>query len=196
MNRAVFLDRDGVLIEDVHLLTRPDQIRILPGVPEALQTLVGAGFRLVVITNQTVVARGLATEADVDDVHAELNLRLARAGAPTVERFYVCPHHPKATLPAYRVACDCRKPAPGMILRAARDLDLAVPACFTVGDRITDIQAGARAGTWTVLVQTGRHRDPAIESAEPLDPDVQPDQIRPDLPTAAAWILSAPEVRA
>lgn len=192
MNRAVFLDRDGVLIEDVHLLTRIDQLRILPGVPEALQRLASAAFHLVVITNQTVVARGLATEEDVQNVHAELNRQLERAGAPTIERFYVCPHHPSATLPAYRISCACRKPAPGMILQAAQDLHLDLSSSFTIGDRITDIHAGARAGTRTVLVQTGRHRDPLIESSESLDPLVQPNRICPNLPAAAAWILSPP----
>ncbi|MBL9128766.1 MAG: HAD-IIIA family hydrolase, partial [Verrucomicrobiales bacterium] len=88
MNRAVFLDRDGVLVEDVHLLTSVDRMRVLPGVPEALRTLHGAGFRLVVVTNQTVVARGLCTEADVDRVHAELNRRLRDADAPVIEGFY------------------------------------------------------------------------------------------------------------
>lgn len=190
MNRAVFLDRDGVLIEDVHLLTRADQIRVLPGVPQALGTLANAGFRLVVITNQTVVARGLATEAEVDQVHQELNRRLQAAGGPPVERFYVCPHHPSGTLPAYRMTCTCRKPAPGMLLQAAQDLGLQLNASFTIGDRLTDIHAGARAGTRTVLVQTGRHRDPAIETTESMDPNLQPDRICPDLPAAAAWILS------
>jgi len=190
MNRAIFLDRDGVLIEDVHLLTRIDQLRILPGVPEALRTLAAAGFHLVVVTNQTVVARGLATEADVDNVHAELNGRLQNAGAPTIERFYVCPHHPAASVNAYRKVCPCRKPAPGMILQAVQDLQLEPGASFTIGDRLTDIHAGARAGTRTVLVQTGRHRDPAIETPESLDPNLHPDQTCPDLRAAAAWILS------
>jgi D-glycero-D-manno-heptose 1,7-bisphosphate phosphatase len=190
MNRAVFLDRDGVLIEDVHLLTRADQIRVLPGVPQALATLANAGFHLVVITNQTVVARGLATEAAVDQVHQELNRRLQTADGPPVERFYVCPHHPSGSLPAYRMTCTCRKPAPGMLLQAAQDLGLQLKASFTVGDRLTDIHAGARAGTRTVLVQTGRHRDPTIETTESMDPNLQPDQICPDLLAAAAWILS------
>jgi len=186
----VFLDRDGVLIEDVHLLTRADQIRVLPTVPEALRSLATAGFRLVVITNQTVVARGLATEADVQAVHLELNRQLAAANAPGIERFYVCPHHPKATLPAYRVPCICRKPAPGMILQAARELGLDPSLSFTVGDRMTDIHAGCYAGTRTVLVLTGRHRDPTIESAEALDPAIQPDHTSPDLLAAAHWIQS------
>ena len=190
MNPAVFLDRDGVLVEDVHLLTRADQLRVLPGVPEALRTLRAAGFSLAVVTNQTVVARGLATEADVDHVHAELNRLLLAAQAPEIERFYTCPHHPAASVPAYRIACTCRKPAPGLILRAARELQLNPHASFTIGDRLTDIQAGARAGTRTVLVQTGRHRDPAIETSEPLDPTLRPDRICTDLPAAAAWILS------
>ncbi len=192
MNRAVFLDRDGVLIEDVHLLTRVDQIRILPGVPHALRSLHLAGFHLVVVTNQTVIARGLASEHDVDLVHSEINRRLLAADAPPIQRFYTCPHHPNASIPAYRLACDCRKPAPGLILRAAHDLHLATAASFTVGDRVTDIHAGARAGTRTVLVQTGRHRDPAIESTTPLDPAILPDRTLPDLPAAADWILSLP----
>lgn len=190
MNRAVFLDRDGVLIEDVHLLTRIDQLRLLPGVPQALRHLATAGFHLVVVTNQTVVARALASEADVQHIHDELNRRLTHAGAPPIERFYVCPHHPQATLPAYRVNCPCRKPAPGLILQAIQELHLDPHTSVTIGDRITDIHAGARAGTRTVLVQTGRHRDPPIESTMPLDPAVRPDQTCPDLPAAVAWILA------
>ena len=188
--RAVFLDRDGVLIEDVHLLTRVDQIRILPGVPEALRRLAQSCFRLVVITNQTVVARGLASESEVQAVHLELNRQLAVAGGPAIERFYVCPHHPKADLPAYRLQCACRKPAPGMILQAALELGIDPARSFTIGDRSSDIHAGHRAGTRTVLVLTGRHRDPAIESAETLDPSVQPDHTSPTLQHAANWILS------
>jgi D-glycero-D-manno-heptose 1,7-bisphosphate phosphatase len=190
MNAAVFLDRDGVLIEDVDWLTRVDQLRILPGVPVALKRLREAGFQLVVITNQAVVARGLASEADVEKINDHLDSLIQAAGAPPLDAIYFCPHHPNATLPAYRVVCDCRKPAPGMLVRAAREHDLALPSSFVVGDRLTDILAGVRAGCRTVLVQTGKHTEPLIETGETVSTPVHPDHTGADLPAAADWILS------
>src|SRR5665213_3007851 len=112
---AVFLDRDGVLIEDVDLLDDISRIRILPGVPDALQRLGRAGFRLIVATNQPIIARGIVSEQEVDQINREIAARLERAGAPVIDRFYVCPHHPKATIAAYRVECQCRKPRPGLL---------------------------------------------------------------------------------
>ena len=188
---AVFIDRDGVLIEDVDLLTSLGEIRVLDGVPQALWRLKEAGFRLIVISNQTVVARGLATEADVCAMNAEVERQLTEAGAPHLSGFYFCPHHPRATLPAYRVACECRKPRPGLLVQAAREHDLDLTASFVVGDRITDIIAGARAGCRTVQVQTGKHREPPIETVDPLDGSLQPDHVCADLPEAATWILDA-----
>ena len=189
MNTAIFLDRDGVLIEDVHLLTNPGDIRILPGVPQALRSLKEAGFRLIVISNQTVVARGLITEEDVYAINAEMKHLLEEAGGPRLDGFYFCPHHPNATLPVYRVACECRKPRPGLLLlRAVREHDLNLGASFVVGDRITDIIAGARAGCQTVLVETGQHLVPPIETSEPLDDSVKPDYPCADLSQAVQWI--------
>lgn len=189
---AIFLDRDGVLIEDVDLLTNPGDIRILWDVPQALNRLREAGFQLIVVSNQTVVARGLATEQDVHSINARIDLLLEQAGAPHLDGFYFCPHHPKATLPAYRVVCECRKPRPGLLLRAARDYCLNLGASFLVGDRITDIIAGARAGCRTVLVHTGKHQAPPIETVEPLDESVRPDYICADLKAASEWILAHP----
>ena len=189
MKPAVFLDRDGVLIEDVHLLTRPDQIVVLPGVPEALKKLAAAGFKLIVVSNQPVVARGLVSEQDVRAVHEHMESLLRCDGSPPLDAIYFCPHHPNATLVSYRVDCDCRKPKPGMFLQAARELDIDLQASFTVGDRITDIIAGAKAGCRTVLVQTGKHTEKPIESSEPLDTTIQPDQVCADLAEAAEWIL-------
>jgi D-glycero-D-manno-heptose 1,7-bisphosphate phosphatase len=186
---AVFLDRDGVLIEDVHLLTDPGEIRILQGVAQALISLKGAGFQLLVVSNQAVVARGLVTEQDVCAINAEVEHRLVQAGGPRLDGFYFCPHHPNATLPAYRVACDCRKPRPGMLLRAAAEHNLDLGASFIVGDRITDVVAGAAAGCRAVLVQTGMHEAQTIETVEPLDTSVQPDFVCADLRQAADWIL-------
>ena len=184
MRGAVFLDRDGVVMEDVHLLTSPDDLRILKGVPQALSSL-----RAGIVTNQAVIARGQATEQEVRDVQARLAELLVRAGGPPLDGFYFCPHHPQATLTRYRVVCDCRKPRPGLLLRAAQERQLDLRASFMVGDRVTDIIAGARAGCRTVLVQTGRHAEPPIETGEPIEDSVKPDYVCPDLQAAAEWIL-------
>jgi D-glycero-D-manno-heptose 1,7-bisphosphate phosphatase len=185
---AVFLDRDGVLVEDVHLLTRAEELRILRGVPQALRRLQRAGFRLIVVSNQAVVARGLASEDDVRALHVILQRLLVQAGGPPLDGWYFCPHHPEANVPAYRIDCDCRKPKPGLLLRAAIDHNLNLTASFAVGDRITDIVAGARAGCRTILVQTGKHLDPPIDSTEPLA-SIRPDYTCADLRAAVAWIL-------
>jgi D-glycero-D-manno-heptose 1,7-bisphosphate phosphatase len=186
---AIFLDRDGVLIEDTHLLTRPEQVVVLPGVPRALRTLAQASFKLVVVSNQPVVALGLVSEQDVRVVHEHMASLLRSAGSPPFDGIYFCPHHPNATLVSYRVDCDCRKPKPGMLLQAAKELGIDLRASFTVGDRITDIIAGAKAGCRTVLVQTGKHLEKPIETSEPLDTTIQPDHVCASLMAAAEWIL-------
>jgi D-glycero-D-manno-heptose 1,7-bisphosphate phosphatase len=117
---------------------------------------------------------------------------LEAAGAPPLDAVYFCPHHPEATLPEYRVICDCRKPRPGLLLRAAGEHGLDLGASFMVGDRLTDIAAGAAAACRTVLVQTGRHAEPPIVAAEPPAAPCRPDHTCPDLPAAAAWILGEP----
>lgn len=186
---AVFLDRDGVLIADVGVLRSPTDIAVVEGVPEALSLLSNAGYALVVVTNQTVVARGLLTEEELDALHAVVRERLRREGAPELDAIYVCPHHPGATLPPYRVDCDCRKPRPGLLLQAARDLDLDLSSSTLVGDRGSDIAAGALAGCATVLVRSGAHEDPPIETTLELDDEIVPDYVCADLRAAARWIL-------
>jgi len=190
MQPAVFLDRDGVLIEDVNLLTKPDEIRILPGVPAALQKLKFKGFKLIVVSNQPIVARGLATEDEVKAIHKNLGELLGRQGAPTIDGWYFCPHHPNATLLAYRQDCQCRKPAPGMFLQAAQDHHLNFASSFSIGDRITDIIAGSKAGCRTILVQTGKHLAAPIQTARPVDMQTKPDYNCPDLMAAANLILN------
>lgn len=190
--RAVFLDRDGVLVEDRGLPLRADDLRILPGVPGALARLRAAGFALVVVSNQTVVARGLLDEAGVRGLQSDLERRLVEAGAPALDGFFYCPHHPSATVAAYRTVCDCRKPRPGLVLAAARALGLDPGRSFLVGDRPSDLAAGQRAGCRVVWVQTGRHGEPPIES-----PDHPPEPPRADftcagLAEAAAWIEAQP----
>jgi D-glycero-D-manno-heptose 1,7-bisphosphate phosphatase len=190
--RAVFLDRDGVLVEDHGLLFEPQHFRILPGVPEALQRLARAGFALVVVSNQAVVARGLISESNLKALHRNLEARLGALGAPALDGFYYCPHHPAATLARYRSDCQCRKPRPGLLLQAARELQLDLAGSFMVGDRPSDLQAGQAAGCRSLWLQTGRHGDPAIETPEPLAAACAPAYVGADLAGAVAWILEAP----
>ena len=187
--RCVFLDRDGVLVEDLGPVVEPGGFRILPGVPRALRQLQQAGFALVVVSNQAVVARGLLGEAGLEALHAALERLLRAQGGPPLDGFYSCPHHPAATLPEFRVDCACRKPRPGLLLRAAAELGLDLPSSFMVGDRPSDLQAGHRAGCTALWVQSGRHLDRPIESSEPVDPAVPVAFTCTTLAEAAAWIL-------
>ena len=186
---AVFFDRDGVLIEDRGLLVDPAEIRVLDGVSDALQRLHEASYRLIVVTNQAVVARGLITLFQLDAFHAEMRRLLQLSDAPPLDAVYYCPHHPEATLPEYRLACQCRKPRPGLLLQAADDHNLDLKASFMIGDRRTDIAAGAAAGCRTVLVETGQHDAPPIVTIDPLEDSCRPDYTCPDLAAAADWIL-------
>ena len=151
---AIFLDRDGVVIEDTHHLSSPKQVRLVRGSAEAIRSLNRAGWPVVVVTNQSGVGRGLFTDETVDAVHAHLTDLLAGYGA-RITAYYHCPHHPAADVAAYRVECECRKPKAGMLLRAAAEHDLDLGRSWMVGDRDTDLEAGAAAGTRTALVRTG-----------------------------------------
>lgn len=182
--RAVFLDRDGVLIADAHHLRNADQLRVLPGVPEALVRLRAAGWVLIVATNQSVVARGWVSEAELREVHRVLLGMLRERGA-SLDAVYYCPHHPEGAVPEYRLVCECRKPNPGMLLRAAAELGLDLSASVMVGDAASDIEAGRRAGCRTVLVRAGAAETGAGGAAAP-------DYVAADLNAAAAWILALP----
>ncbi len=189
MNRAaVFLDRDGVIVKDADLLTRVEQIEVLPGAAAAIRKLNERGWPAVVVTNQPVVARGLVTEAEVRALQGEIERRLRSEGA-RLDGFYFCPHHPRATLAAYRLACLCRKPRPGMLLEAARALELDLGASVMVGDRPTDLAAGRRAGCRvTVLIGDGA---PTIESPDPPSAvEATPDHRAADLAAAVSWLFA------
>lgn len=164
---AVFLDRDGTLIEEADYLASPNQVRLLPGAAAAVRRVREVGVPVVVVTNQSGVARGYFPEERIADVHARLAELLAAEGAG-VDAFYHCPHHPTEGVGAYRVACDCRKPRPGMLLAAARDLGLDLAASWMIGDKLDDLRAGAAAGCRTVLVRTGYG---ATAAAGPLPAD-------------------------
>jgi D-glycero-D-manno-heptose 1,7-bisphosphate phosphatase len=182
---AVFLDRDGTIIREADYLRRPEQVRLLPHVADALRRLQDAGFALVLVTNQSGIARGLLTEADLAGVHDLLRARLARRGVH-LDAIYYCPHHPEATNLRYRRACTCRKPAPGMLLQAAEHLDLDLTRSFAVGDSERDLVAGRAAGCRSVLVRTGYGRRTEAERAV----DLPADYIADSPSEAADWILS------
>ncbi len=157
---AVFLDRDGTIIRQVELMHEVSQLRLLPGAANALRIFNEKGLLVVVVTNQPVVARGLASEQDIKLVHEELNRRLQARGAH-IDAFYFCPHHPNATLEQYRTTCPCRKPEPGMILHAAEEHGVDLSRSVMIGDTTQDILAGSQAGVRTILVRTGHGgRDP------------------------------------
>ncbi len=187
--RAVFFDRDGVIVEEVDLLTSLAEIQIKDGVADALKILKQSGFFLFVATNQTVVSRGLITEQEVTLINRDIEMRLVGLGAPAFDGWHVCPHHPKATLEAYRIRCECRKPRPGMLLEAALKHHLNLAESFMIGDRITDIIAGDKAGCQTILLTSGAHERPPIETTEPLDKSVSPTFTCQTLLEAANWIL-------
>jgi D-glycero-D-manno-heptose 1,7-bisphosphate phosphatase len=156
--RAVFLDRDGVIIDDVHYLARLDQVRLIPGAAMAIRRLNQAGIPVVVVTNQSGVARGLFPESIVPVVHAHLSKLLAEDGAH-IDRFYFCPHHPDKGIEPYVAACHCRKPQPGMLLQAAREMGLDLVRSWMIGDKLSDLHAGAAAGCRTILVRTGHGKE-------------------------------------
>lgn len=151
---AIFLDRDGVIIEDSHFVSSTQQVRLVPGSAGAVAALNRAGWPVVVVTNQSGVGRGFFTVETVAEVHTFITEQLAEAGAK-VDAFYYCPHHPEAEVIEYRLACECRKPKAGMLRTAAADLDLDLVRSWMVGDRASDLEAGAAAGCRTVLVRTG-----------------------------------------
>lgn len=149
---TVFLDRDGTLIREVGYLSRPEQIEIIPGVADALRRLRDFGFKLVVVTNQSAVARGRLSESDLEAIHALLREKLMSQGA-VLDGLYYCPHHPTEGLGSYLVICNCRKPKSGMIERAALDLQLDPALSYVVGDQWTDIQLAQQVGATGILLQ-------------------------------------------
>jgi histidinol-phosphate phosphatase family protein len=155
---AIFLDKDGTLIEDVPYNVDPAQIRLYPDVPEALRRFRDAGYRLIVISNQAGVARGYFEENALEGVRETLYRLLATEGV-AVDGFYYCPHHPQGTVPVYSVACDCRKPRPGMIVRAAREHGIDLSGSWMIGDILNDVEAGNAAGCRTVLIDNGNETE-------------------------------------
>jgi len=153
-NRAVFMDRDGTLNEEVGYLSRMDQLRIFPRAIEAIRLVNTSGMKAVVISNQSGIARGYFTEDFVRSVHDRINELLGAEGA-WIDGFYVCPHHPVHGSGIYKLDCDCRKPKPGLLLQAAAEMNIDLARSYMIGDMLKDIEAGKKAGARGILVKTG-----------------------------------------
>ncbi len=182
LKKAVFLDRDGTINEEVGYLSRPQQVRLLPGAAAAMVRLRAAGFALVGISNQSGLARGYFTEADLYAAQAEVERQLGELGA-SLDGFYYCPHLPEGTVEHLAKDCDCRKPGTGMIDQAVKKMGLTTEGSYMVGDRLGDVACGRAAGLTSILVQSGH------EDWPPRTPEQEPHFLAPDLAAAANWIL-------
>jgi D-glycero-D-manno-heptose 1,7-bisphosphate phosphatase len=154
VKRAVFLDKDGTLVENVPYNVAPERVRLVPGAAAALRLLHARGYDLVVVSNQPGVAFGYFAEGALRTIEHELRAQLAIAGVP-LAAFCWCPHHPRGIVAAYTRRCACRKPAPGLLLAAARAWQLDLTGSWMIGDILDDIEAGQRAGCRTVLIDNG-----------------------------------------
>lgn len=142
---VLFLDRDGVINVDVGYLSDPAQLKFIPGAIEAMKEAQTRGYDIIVVTNQSGVARGYYTEDDVQALHAEMSRRLEAEGVHILA-YYYCPHHPEGTVEAYKRACDCRKPNPGMLTKAIEEWNVDVDGSFLVGDKPSDVEAAESIG--------------------------------------------------
>jgi D-glycero-D-manno-heptose 1,7-bisphosphate phosphatase len=187
--RAVFLDRDGTINVEVGYLSRPEDFSLIPGSAEAVERLNNAGFTVVVISNQSGVARGYFGEADVARVNDKMVRELTRHGA-RLDAIYYCPHHPDFGDGSYRRDCDCRKPKPGMVRRAERELGVEAAGSFVVGDHRGDVMLAKSVGAGSILVLSGH----GTEELEKLEQEgAPPDFVAPDLAAAVDYILGAKE---
>ncbi len=193
MRRALFMDRDGTVCREVGYVNHPSRLELLPRSAEAIRRAREAGLLCVLVTNQAGVARGYFTEDLIHLAHARLGDLLAAEGT-ALDAIYYCPHHPTAGTPPYRADCACRKPRPGMLLDAARDLGIDVPASYVVGDKISDVEMAHTQGARGILVRTGYGR--GEEEYGRAAWATEPDAIADDLLDAVEWILQAEDERA
>jgi D-glycero-D-manno-heptose 1,7-bisphosphate phosphatase len=155
---AIFIDRDGTLNEDIGYVSSPEELTLYPRAAEAVRLINEAGFKAIVITNQSGIARGMYTEESLNAIHEKMIEELADSGAK-LDGVYYCPHHPEIGNARYRMACDCRKPQTGMLDRAAREHNIDLSRSFVIGDKASDINLAHNAGARGALVLTGYGRE-------------------------------------
>lgn len=185
-NIAVFLDRDGTINEEVGYLDCLDKLRLIDGAAEAVKTLNDNALKAVVVTNQAGVAKGLFPEEIVNAVHSLMQQILMQEGA-YIDAYYYCPHHPTEGKGVYLQTCSCRKPRPGMLLKASEELNIELECSYMIGDRIKDIEAATAVGAKGILVKTGYGLN-SIEEKQSM-PHIQPSYIADDIMDAVTWIL-------
>ena len=185
-NRAVFLDRDGTINEEMGYINHPDRFIILPQVPEAIRLLKKNNFKVILVSNQAGVAKGYFPIELIEELHQILQEKLLKEDA-TLDAIYYCPHHPQATVSLYRKDCPCRKPKPGLILKAQKKLNLAVNKSYVVGDRFKDIELAHNVGAKGILILTGYGKG-ELRYIAPNHP-LKPHFIAQNLYQAAQWII-------
>lgn len=185
-HRAVFLDRDGTINEEVGYVNHIERFNLLPRAGQAIRLLNQQGWKVVVITNQSGVARGYFPESLIHQVHQKMRELLKKDGAH-LDGIYYCPHHPEIGIPPYRQKCRCRKPATGLIEAAVKELDLDTSGSYMVGDRRADIEFARHVGAKSILVLTGYGRGEWEYSGEQWQG--KPDYVAEDLFEAVRWIL-------
>lgn len=179
--RAIFIDKDGTLIRDVPHNVDPDRIELSDGAGEGLHLLQQRGYRLFIVTNQPGVAKGLFAETALEPVEVRITELLSREQV-VLDGFYYCPHHPGGVVQEYASECDCRKPMPGLLMRAAREHGVDLADSWMIGDILHDVEAGNRAGCNTVLIDNGN------ETEWQMSDERMPDIVAPDLSAAALAI--------
>jgi len=183
------MDRDGTLIKEMTYLNHFDQVKIYPEALRAVSQINQSGSLAVVVTNQSAVARGLLSENDLEKIHYLINLEFQKYGAH-IDAFYYCPHHPEAGNGPYTQICDCRKPKPGMLLRAAHELDIKLKKSYMLGDKLDDVETGHRAGCQSILVKTGYgNKAESLYNKEASDPLCQPAYIAENILEGVKCIL-------
>jgi D-glycero-D-manno-heptose 1,7-bisphosphate phosphatase len=193
--KAIFLDRDDTLIEDPGYINDPEQVKLLDGVPEALIQLKALGYKLIVVTNQSAVAHGIVTEKVLGEIHDRLKQLLADKNA-FLDRIYYCPYHPEGVVPKYCKESNCRKPSPGMLLKAADEMDIDLGQSWCLGNSSRDIEAGLRAGCKTILIDMppAHQRQPASSlSPAGVNPDYKAVNIKEAVNIVKKYLRSSAE---
>ena len=177
VNKAVFIDRDGTINVNVEYLNTPDNFQIYPGVAEGIKLLQDNGYKIIVITNQSGIARGYFSEETLDMIHEKMKNELSNKGA-SIDAIYFCPHHPED-------GCNCRKPNIGLFKKAIKDFDVDPMHSFIIGDRMLDVEAGFKIGLKTVLVPEDKEK---VEK-EMMESKIKPDYVCEDFYSGIKWIL-------
>ncbi len=185
MTPAVFLDRDGTMVHDVGYLSRREDLRWFPWTLDAIRLLNRAGFLVFVTSNQGGIGLGFCTEPFVQAIHREMDETVTASGG-RIDAWYYCPHHPRAIIDKLRVDCDCRKPKPGMVSRAAGEFSIDLARSFVVGDKMADVGLGEQAGATSVMVLTG-HGERELARHDGQVPGAA--CVAPTLIEATSWIL-------